>query len=70
MNADEKPLKRRYYTADTLERATQSYERLYGMSSEAFYEAYRDGENMMVPGFERHVWASLVEDIRRMRAAE
>jgi hypothetical protein len=58
------------YDAATLERATERFERDYGIESAVLYDAYVTNElPANVPRFEAHLWASFVEDIRRLRSA-
>lgn len=62
---------RHYYDADSLETAARVFERAYGIDSDAFYEAYLANEVPdRIPRFDAHVWASFVEDVRRLRGAE
>lgn len=59
---------RYFYDADSLEEATREFERVFGIDSAALYDAYTANElPPNVPRFHAHVWASFVEDIRRLR---
>jgi hypothetical protein len=59
------------YTASTVARALSEFERAYGLDSEDFYVRYREGGELpaKLSHFERHVWASFVEDARRLEAS-
>lgn len=59
------------YDADSLGSAAQHFERAYGIESDSLYDAYVAGEvPERIPRFDAFVWASFVEDIRRLRSAE
>lgn len=61
-------MKRRVYTADSLERLLSSLEKQYGMTSADFYGRVLGGDELPdVPRFHRHIWASMYRDVRRMR---
>jgi hypothetical protein len=57
---------KRYYGAQSLDRAVQEFEREYGMSSDDFYALYEAEECREIPRFVQHAWASFHEDILRM----
>jgi hypothetical protein len=58
---------KRYYNAESIRRVLASFENRWGMRSEEFYEAHvADAELPRMPGFHRHVWASLYRDYRRL----
>lgn len=62
---------RRYYNADSLERACGVFERLYGLSSEDFYTAHTHGEEVgSISRFHRHVWAGFYRDCLRIRGRD
>ena len=56
------------YNAESLSMALRQFEDAYGLSSDAFYARATAGENVGVPRFERHVWLSFIDDVRRLRA--
>jgi hypothetical protein len=60
-----------YYDLDSLSRALGKFEERYGLSSEEFVDAHRvDGDAVrIIPGFQRHLWASFYLDIERMRGS-
>ncbi len=61
-------MERAVYNADSLSRGMREFEIAFGMSSDDFYIRHREDRDLgHVPRFERHVWASFYEDIRRMR---
>jgi hypothetical protein len=59
------------YDASTLRRALIEFERAYGLDSDEFYGLYREGGELPaeLPRFDRHVWASFVEDVRRLEGS-
>lgn len=60
-----------YYDADSLESAARHFERAYGIDSDSLYDAYIAGAvPEHIPRFDAFVWASFVEEIRRLRSAE
>jgi len=64
---DEAP--RYTYDVTTLRRSMAEFERAYGISSDEFYAVYAaDKPPVEIPRFERHVWASFIEDVRRLEA--
>lgn len=58
-----------YYDLDSLSRALGKLEERYGLPSDQFMDAHRvDGAAVRsIPGFVRHLWASLFLDVERMR---
>lgn len=56
------------YDADSLRSGLAEFERSYGLSSDEFYRRYTSGRDLPdgLPRFDRHVWASFVEDVRRL----
>jgi hypothetical protein len=57
-----------YYDAESLEEAIRVFEHAYGLDSDELFDAYAADEvPVHIPLFEAHVWASFVEDIRRLR---
>lgn len=58
------------YDADTLRRALGEFERAYRLDSDEFYALYVSGGELPteLPRFDRHVWASFVEDVHRLEA--
>lgn len=59
-------MEKRYYNAESLDRAIREFEREYGMTTAAFYESYSAGNVLDIPCFAQHVWASFYEDVLRM----
>jgi hypothetical protein len=59
---------RRVYSAESLRRGLREFETHFGLSTEDFYERHRAGDELPVPRFERHVWASFYEDVLRLTA--
>ncbi len=61
-----------YYDLASLSKALGLMEERYGLSSDDFYEAHKiDGPAVAeIPGFHRHLWASLYLDVRRMNGSE
>ena len=59
------------YDASTLRHSLAEFERAYGLDSDEFYVAYREGGELPaeLPRFDRHVWASFVEDVRRLEGS-
>lgn len=59
------------YDAASLRLALAEFERAYGLTSEEFHELYKSGRDLPaeLPRFERHVWASFVDDVRRLEGA-
>ncbi len=59
------------YNASTLRRGLIEFERAYSLSSDEFYALYREGGALPaeLPRFDRHVWASFVEDVRRLEGS-
>jgi hypothetical protein len=55
------------YNAASLERLCLKFERAYGMSSEDFYAAHIADDELRIPRFHRHVWASAYRDVRRLQ---
>jgi hypothetical protein len=63
----EATVERYAYDVDSLTRAMRELERAYDLNSDAFYELYRAQEvPAHIPRFDAHVWASFVEDVRRL----
>jgi hypothetical protein len=60
-------MERYVYNAASLERLCASFERAYGMSSGEFYEAHLAGDDLDIPRFHRHVWASFHREARRLQ---
>jgi hypothetical protein len=56
------------YDADSLRRALAEFEHAYGLTSDEFYALYETGGELPseLRRFERHVWASFVDDVRRL----
>jgi hypothetical protein len=56
------------YDAESLRRAMLGFERAYGIGSDQFYALHVEGGELPaeMPRFDRHVWASFVEDVRRL----
>jgi hypothetical protein len=60
-------MEKRYYNASTLARVLLDLERHYGLSSAEFYERYVAGEDdLNMPGFTKHIWASFFREYERM----
>jgi hypothetical protein len=60
-------MEKRYYSAQSLDRAIQEFEREHEMTTEDLYAAYSSGEKVEgIPYFTQHVWASFYEDILRL----
>lgn len=60
-------MERKYYDADSLGNGLRELERTFGLSSAEFIRRHiADDETLDVPRFERHVWASLYEDVQRL----
>ncbi len=60
-------VKKKYYNADSLERALLTLERRYGMGSEDFYERAISSSTVEgVPRYVRNLWASLYRDFCRL----
>jgi len=62
---------RSYYNAHALERTLHSLEQRFNLATPEFYEAHQaEGDDSPllreVPRFERHVWASLYAELRRL----
>lgn len=55
-----------YYNAESLDRGIREFEREYGMSTEDFYVRYIAGEEMDIPRFNQHTWASFHDAIDRL----
>lgn len=47
-----------FYSAVSLDRAIREFEGEYGMSSEGFYAHYSAGDELAIPRFTQHAWAS------------
>jgi hypothetical protein len=57
-----------YYDADSLENGLREFERAYGLDSDALYDLYVANDlPPELPRFQALVWASFVEDVRRLR---
>jgi hypothetical protein len=61
-----------YYDLDSLSRALGKLEERYGLPSSQFMDAHRADAPAVrgIPGFVRHLWASLFLDIERMQGAD
>lgn len=59
-------MKRSVYSAESLSRALGEFERHFGLSSAEFYDRHLKDEELSVPRFEQHVWASFYEDVTRL----
>lgn len=61
-------MEKAFYNADSLSRALAALEERWGISSDEFYEAHRADADAVapIPGFTRHVWASIYLDVRRL----
>jgi hypothetical protein len=60
--------RRNFYDLDSLETAVRHFEHTYRIDSDAFFDAYVANDVPdRVSRFDAHVWASFVEDIRRLR---
>ena len=59
------------YDATTVRGALSEFEHAYGLDSDDFYARYREGGELPaeLPRFERHVWASFVEDAHRLEGS-
>jgi hypothetical protein len=59
------------YDVESLRRALGEFEHAYGLSSEEFYEIHISGGELPpeLPRFDRHVWASFVEDVHRLEGS-
>jgi hypothetical protein len=59
------------YDAESLRQAMAAFERAYGLDSDAFYALHVSGGELPpeLPRFDRHVWASFVEDVRRLEGS-
>jgi hypothetical protein len=57
-------LEKQFHSAADVERMLLWFERLYGISSEDFYERHVAGGGDLdeMTGFHRHVWASMYRD--------
>jgi hypothetical protein len=68
-------MQKRYYNAAGLERALEVFERRFKIASADFYEAHRaEGDDSPllkdVPRFERHIWADLYVQLRRLNGED
>jgi hypothetical protein len=63
--------KRYTYDAESLRQAMAAFERAYGIDSDDFYVRHTEGGELPaeLPRFDRHVWASFVEDVRRLEGS-
>lgn len=60
-------IERQYYNTTTLEKTLAVYEAHFGLSSDAFYEAYREGETMGgLSSYQAHMWASFYREYHRL----
>jgi len=61
-----------YYDLSSLSKSLSLFEERYGLSSEGFYEAHKTDSPAVakIPGFHRHLWASLYLDVRRMNGSD
>ncbi len=61
-----------YYDLSSLSKSLSLFEERYGIPSDEFYESHKvDGPSVAkVPGFHRHLWASLYLDVRRMNGSD
>jgi hypothetical protein len=60
-------MEKQAYSAQSLDRAVQEFEREYGVATKDVYAAYIVGTGIDgVPRFEQHVWASFYEDVLRL----
>lgn len=60
-------MERLVYTSESLSIVLRSFEAQFGMSSHEFYSRHRaEDDSLSIPRFERHVWASMYEDVLRM----
>lgn len=58
------------YSARSLRGALRAFEERFGVSTDAFMAAYREGSPMPgITGFYANVWASMAEDVERMEPA-
>lgn len=59
------------YDASTLRRGLAEFELAYGLDSDEFYALHQGGGELPpgLPRFDRHVWASFVEDVRRLEGS-
>jgi hypothetical protein len=59
------------YDAESLRQAMGAFERAYRLDSDEFYALYVSGGELPpeLPRFDRHVWASFVEDVRRLEGS-
>jgi hypothetical protein len=57
-----------YYNVDTLEAELRDFEQRFGLTSQAFYEAYQAGIALGdASGHDRFIWADIFREVRRMR---
>ena len=61
-------MEKRYMTVPDVERSLLAYERRFGLSSAAFYEAHYSDEDRVahIPRRHRSRWASLYRTLERM----
>jgi hypothetical protein len=59
------------YDSESLRRAMLGFERAYGLGSDDFHALHCAGGKLPaeLPRFDRHVWASFVEDVRRLEGS-
>lgn len=65
-------IEKRYYNVATLRDAVAVYEREYGITSAAFFEAHRvDADTVQgIPRFQRSVWAGLWQELHEIGHSE
>lgn len=70
----ERRMPRRYYNGPALKRTLQAFEERFQLASADFYDAYLEPEDSSVlrevPLFERHVWADLYRESRRVDGSD
>ena len=60
-------MEKHYYDAASLERVLLAFERRYELPSDEFFARHREDRSLeFVPGFHRHLWASIYRDFRRL----
>lgn len=61
-----------YFDLSSLSKSLSLFEERYGISSEDFYESHKidSPAAAKIPGFHRHLWASLYLDVRRMNGSD
>lgn len=62
-------MKKRYYTAESLEGELRAYEARYAIPTPAFYAIYRSDETPeTIDDFDAMVWADAWRELQRLRA--